>query len=609
MGILPSAPKIELRAASQLYAGSTVRFEIRVTVDEPTNIDGITLAICGTEGYDAYEGVGSYVTTYPDLEASVRGPGVLATGTSEYSVEAALPANMAPSHEVSPGFARLEVTVRIAIPWWPDRRSRFTLPVRLPPPAEVIRTPVAVTTEPGHVAADEPRLELGLASTRWLVGEIIRGTCALFHVDDRATREVELSLVPVIEGFADGGAQVSRGTPVAYGLTIPTFGSGKHIDFAVPLPSTIAPSFRSVSHALNWLFVARYRELLGAKLELTVPIAIFDASAERVAEPLRASPPLGDRRVSALFEAFARDAGWRLDMRDRSGGEPTLRRQVDDLELAIDYAYRADEGTFIVSRVRYPRLGIQLLVAPGTSLRNAVFQDIESGHRGWDREHRVSATSAAQAAPLLRAVVPILASASELGALKTWSDEDIVFERRVGTLKPTDLTGISMDVQRVAHAIAAASNALLPPPGLGVDIAQWRVLAERLHGRLVVGDLSIDGRTDQLPVSIRLRRDRGAPSAIRVSVGDTATAGPIARETNLDFTNPAADAPADSRAERIAAQLARWPADVTRLEIANGSASAHLPISAAADTSRIRDLVRDLRTVLAALDAGIGPYR
>ena len=121
----------------------------------------------------------------------------------------------------------------------------------------------------------------------------------------------------------------------------------------------------------------------------------------------------------------------------------------------------------------------------------------------------------------------------------------------------------------------------------------------------MVGDLSIRGSLDQCDVAVALRSVE-FPVAIAVQVGPAA----MVPELDLTLERPAAQAERKPVAEPIRALLARWPEDFVDLRIRDGVASASWRISARlADAARVRELVRALRALIAALESGEGPYR
>jgi hypothetical protein len=193
-------------------------------------------------------------------------------------------------------------------------------------------------------------------------------------------------------------------------------------------------------------------------------------------------------------------------------------KNVDRAMLSATYAYRGEAGTFLVARIRYLSLGLELRVAPSSRLAEMLSNDVEVGVKDWDRTHRVSARSKAQAEPFLGAVVPWLMKAGRLGHLQWWDDAAAVFERPLGTLDEEQLALYLQAIESLARIIVDARQRIEPP--LSIDVPAWQALARALGAELVVGDLSIDGHYGAQPVAIRLEWDRATPLRLRVDVGD-----------------------------------------------------------------------------------------
>jgi len=624
VSLFPSAPKVVARIPAPLVVGRSAVVELDVTAEEPTKVDHIAVRLRGRQGWSVGSGKHqvSFRVTVPDLEARVMQAGTLPAGTSTFSATFELPRTMAPSHHLRPAYAELELKVQVSIPWWPDGRSRFTIPVRMPPPmGSVVRTPIAARSTRQDAPPDKPRLELSLASTRLVAGETVVGSCAVFHLDDDKPREVRLSIVPTLALIGRGNGR-SRDAAAAQEMvvTIPAGAAGTSQAFQFELPAGITPTFETVSHELTWALVARTGSWLGHRLALAVPLEIVDASAAPTAASLTVAPRLADQRVAAVFATFAARAGWRsVDEApdDRPGADAVvIVREHAGSELRLGYSYRGEAGTFLVGQVASPPLGLGLVVTPSSALRHVFFHDVEAGVPAWDRAHLVRARAGEQAIPLLRAVIPALTATTArpaLGEMTRWDDDAILFERAVSSVEEADLTAMDGALDWIATAIDGGLDAVPPPPGLAVDLDAWRELARWLGGRLAIGDLSIEGRLDDREVELGLVFDAtGAATALRARVTANAATSAGARKVALALPRPAADALGHPAAEPLLPLLVVWPEDLVDLQVADGGAAAtwRLPDGAAAvDARRARELVEALAAALAALDPGAGPYR
>ena len=198
-------PAVRVIMTSPLIAGHPGELTIEVTTTEKTKVEYIEVHIEGRQGWQVGSGKSKVEveTKLPELAFRLMGGGELpAAATTPFDVRFPLPRGTAPSHDLAPAHASLVVRVHVSLPWRIDVRSAFELPVRLPPPAHVVRTPVVLRSAHGHAGGDEPRLEVSLASTTLVAGEELVGSAALFHLDER--RRIDVSLVPLLRLYGRG---------------------------------------------------------------------------------------------------------------------------------------------------------------------------------------------------------------------------------------------------------------------------------------------------------------------------------------------------------------------------------------------------------------------
>lgn len=249
----------------------------------------------------------------------------------------------------------------------------------------------------------------------------------------------------------------------------------------------------------------------------------------------------------------------------------------------------------MVAVARFPRVGLRLDVTPSFLFRELFSEDIAVGVAGWDRQHRVTARSADQARPFVRAVVPALTALEHTGGLVRWTDDTIAFSR------PSDEPRLELTAREltgVVEAVIEASKLIEPPTGeLGVELGSWRALAGELHGRVVPGSLDIDtARVGRTPVAIFVDWDY-LPVTVDVRVGPLADAR-VADDVIYDSDHE----PPPQIAELVAA----CPAHTSGLRIAKGTAHARRPLHRAQDA---RELVDYLHRLLAAFEPHSGIYR
>jgi hypothetical protein len=607
-------PDVEIRAHDPVYAGQLLVIDIDVIADKETQVDFIEAKLTGRQGWRIQSGkhTVSHRVEYPRHVEQLMAEGVLPGGTTtRFVARFALPADMAPTHRMRPAWAELVLAIHISIPWRIDGRYHYEFAVRVPPPVDARRTPLSVRSTARDAEHDEPRIELGLASSTLAVGEQLVGSCAVLHLDDSHAREVKLSLVPMVQITGRGRHREYRGSPHTFSVTLPPGSAGKNVPFRFAIPGDLVPTFATATHALGWWLVAQTGSLFRGRVDVAAPLVLVDAAAQTKLARLAAPPRLGDARAAAVFATFAERGAWRVD--ETAEGGAAAVREVDGCELSLAYAYRGADGTYLVATVAPPRLGLGLGVTPSSSLRHVFFADVEVDIDAWDRAHHVVARAPAQAIPFLREVVPALMQVEGLGPLARWTDDALVFERPLSAIDVGMLDDAAALLVRVAAAVVAALPAIGPPPDVTVDVAAWTQLAARLEGRLVVGDLGLDGTLDGRPVDAGLVWRDGVPARVRVAVGDPEAASAELRAIELALAHPAADVLQAGAAERLVDSVTRWPLDVANLRVHDGVASAELVVPEGArpviDAERVRALIEALRAVLATLDPGAGPYR
>jgi hypothetical protein len=609
-------PDVSISANNPVFAGQKLTIEVDVTTEKETKVQYIDATLTGDQGWRIGSGKNSVThrVKYPHDVAQLMGEGVLPAGTTtRFAAVFMLPAALAPTHKMTPAWGALKLKIHISIPWRIDGRYHYEFEARVPPPANAQRSPHVVRSTSRQAAHDKPRIELGLASTTLAVGETLVGSCAVYHLDDSAPREIELSLVPIIKitGRRD---REYRGSPSTVVLTLPAGRAGQSVPFKFPVPKNLIPTFRTATHQVDWWLVAETGSFFrGGRIDVAVPLVLVDATAAFQLAPLFAPPRLGDEQIAAIFAAFAAANDWVGENEAPIEGDFAIRREVAGCTLLVEYAYRGADGTYLVSKVVPPRLGLGLHVRPSSALRHVFFADVEVDIDAWDRAHHVIARSPAQAVPFLRDVATALMKAGRLGTLVRWTDDELVFERPISAVDRDALATTAALLEMLAYAVAAALPAITPPPDVTVDVLAWKQLAQKLDATLALGDLALDGKIDGLPVDANLvwRDDRAA--LVRVAVGDPDAASAELRQLDISLVRPAADVLRANAAERLVELVTRWPLDLVNLRVRDGVASAELVLPEAArpviEADRVRELVHALRGVLLALDPGAGPYR
>jgi hypothetical protein len=607
-----SKPTVRLTAGGPIVVGRASTVTIEVVASEATRVEYIALRIEGQQGWSIGHGKSRVRVdaNLPEREVRLMDAGELASGSvTAFDVDLRLPRGTAPTHDVSPAHAALRLRVHVSLPWRIDVRSKFEAQVRLAPPERVERSPVVLSSAGRRTGAREPRLEVSLASSHLVAGEMVVGSVALFNLDNRAW--VDLALVPVLRLYGRGKPRDRRGVPLRLRHELPADHGGRSIPFSFALPARMTPTFESVTHALSWRLEVSSDSVFGRDVKVAHPVHVVDAAAAEVSLPLQAAPRLADEWVTTLFTMVAAREGWQLEAPPANDGDDAdrppaiVRALAGGARVRIDYVYRGDEGMGLRARVEHPPLGLGLTVVHGSTLRHLFWRDVEAGVPAWDRAHLVTARFPAQAAPFLAAAVPALVAAeATLGTMVRWDDHALSFERALPAIRDADVAPTMVALERLAAALVSARATIALPPGVGVELPAWHALASWLDGDLAIGDLTLTGTLAGAPVLVTLEWEDGRAVRVRASVGDGAIADEALRAVALKLPQPLADVLSARIPEAVVDCVARWPTDIVDVEVAGGVATGELAL-AADDTGAGTGTGSDTGTG-AGSDAGTG---
>ncbi len=622
MGLFTTPPRVTLEGPGDAIIGGRYQATVVVETDEDIPVEYVDVQLRGVAGWTVSQGktsVSNWLTLPDDLIRVFTADGApnLPRGQHRFPVSFGVPGTLAPTHRHRPAASSLTLTVRVAIPWKIDPRTRFELVARLPPPAAVRRDPIAVRSAAAGVASKVPRIELSAASATVVAGEVIAVSCALYNVDDREPIKVKVALIRhlSLHGRGDRQREEDVWTNVA---TFPAGCAGEGMTFEVPTAASWTPTFDSPTHSIRWTLEVTMGSLLGGRKRAALPLDLLDPAARSVAAPMGEAPLLGDERTQLLFDAAMRRApGWTVDAPDEAPGEAAAAKTiVDGVTARVAHVESRATGGLLVTEIHPPDLGMQLSVTPGSTVRHLFWRDIEIGDDGWDEDHVVRARLPVQAVAFLRVTVPALKGARALGTLMRVDDHGARFERPVAGAT-TEVIRVAMDeAAALARVFARARQAIPAPDDVSTDLAAWHEVAKTLGGDLGRGNLRVEGTLDGAPAAIALRwRDDGTPRDLRVEVGDAATASAATAALQLELASPANQALDVNVPPALTELLLRWPDDHVDLTVAHGAVAASLRLGTAADgrphasAEAALALTRRLRGLLAALAPAAGPFR
>jgi hypothetical protein len=598
MAMLPTAPDLSVRLPRVVRAGEPFDAQIVVTAREPVTLDWIDARLESIERWSVGSGKQRVSRRFDllALEARVFAGGVLPAGTHTMRARFDLPPQLPPSFAGASIKVEHTLSVQASIPWWPDARGSFVVPLRASS-RYVQPLPHRVTND---AASGAPRVELSLASQHVAAGGVVSGAVAFFHHDPGAVEGARLALAAQTRLWSSSGYERTRGaTAYTVPLAAPLPLDGTPVPFRFQLPADVAASFTSQIVALDWMLYVEVPGFFGSTSLVWAPLGVHE-SGELAAQMERISPPpIGDTRLRAMMEAAAAECGMAMEGNSIVG-------TVAGLRLEVQRAMREDVRSALVAEIELGGLGLGLSVDRARMLPQLLQRDIEVGHAAFDAAHRIAGRETAQVKAFLEGLGEVLNG----GTLVRLDDDRVLLEHPDPTFDGAALAQFVRHAQGIASAVAHAAARIPPPAGVESTREEWSEVERALGGSLVVGDLSIEGRIGESEVSIGTEF---APTGR--AVGHVVRVRPMPEfppAFSLTSTSPRDEAAtlAAAHGTGLSSGLAALPAAARSLSVGAGEARVSIPFETTAVGSRA-DPRAALRAaeVLARLGAMLGPVR
>lgn len=477
VGLVRSRPDLRVfYSAVPVRPGTSLVVEARFESRSRTPVELIDFALRGGETVPSAGG------HFPRVSLLRREtPGVLEPGERTFRVRFDLPDDLAPTYRGVLGSVRYTFNVHVAIPWWPDLRKSFDVPVALaeiaPPPS----VPQSFCTASDGGADGRLYMECAVARVAVAPDEVIEGAVSFTNVAERAVHGVVLELVARERVFGSLSpshdveryeVELLRGSP-AEGDTLP---------FRLRVPARARPSFATSTFALDWGLEICARCAFGQEdARLFVPIRVVRASPRPPSARARVLPIGRERRV-AVWEEVARRTGLAYD-----ADAEVLRARDGDVTLGV-HVVVGREGRRTVATYTWPDLGLDLQVGATGWLSSLVSPTRALGP---SERFRVRARDAEQAAAFLD---------DELCA---WLDRNCADVRvyDAGAEFSTNSASATVDtLERFARgaqwalaAFARGAAAIRVPAAVAEHEAAWRAFAARAGGRFEPGRVRVIG--------------------------------------------------------------------------------------------------------------------
>ena len=384
--------------------GAPLLVEVVLTSTSETPVDFVEMRL---EGREAVR-FGRYGSEEKFLSLAVRhGDRTLAPGEHRLAARFDLPPGASPSYWGAAAFIDYTLAVHVSIPWWPDRRQSFSIPVAAPA-VPFTPTPQTVLSTREGPQGTTPFIEASFDSTTLEVGGKLTGAISVVNTGHSTIRGVDLLLVATESprrGFGSVESQRLRWRihdgPPEEGKTMPFRIAPGHALGGAGVTGRL--------FELRWVVEVVVDVAWGPNAVLRAPLTVVALSASARATAVgRWVAPVGRERRALIWAAVADKYGMVNDAEDER-----MTASIGAIAVVVQLEQRGTNGLYSTATMRWPSLGIDLHVEL-RSLADLFVREVDVGQSDAARRLVVRAREAAQA----RAVL----SDEALAALSTFAE-------------------------------------------------------------------------------------------------------------------------------------------------------------------------------------------
>ncbi len=479
-----SRPKVKLLLSPGLVApGDDLEAEAVLSATSETPVDFVALCLRGLVTVGVGSGKSRRVHEECFLEREWRSKAMtLSPGEHRFEARFHVPPGLPPSYVGADTRIAYSITVHVSIPWWPDRKKTFVVPVAFAPrPRPEPEPKVFVTSREGPRRTD-PFVELSLDTTQISVGDEVSGSISLQNVRGKRIRGVDLSFCEMeVLSLPTSDTREARRFRLRVFDGEPAEGGA--IPFRVQLPENATTSFTTRAVAIITEVEARADVAWGSDIVLRARVAVGPkATSPRTERGWVA--PVGRERQMLVWKNVAERTGLGLE-----ADTQRMFGRVGDVSVEI-LAERRDADYWLVANLGWPSLGLDLAVRERRWSDALAPETVKSGDARIDDRLAVRAREYAQA--------KVLAAPEVLEPLLQY--DEVQLGDGGGTLAVRGASHVTAKVERFVRNVLEAASVLdattrrVPPPILfAADLAAWEALAARLRGRLERGRMWIHG--------------------------------------------------------------------------------------------------------------------
>ncbi len=507
MALLKKRPELRLLAPPEVRPGQEFVVEIIVRAERPVPIDSLDVQFEGEErvtigaGKHARTARKRWVALHAQLSKARR-----MVGEQRFKVRLRVPEGVPPSYVGCQARVEYLLKIRASIPWWPDARASFVIPV-VQPPAEGEETPFVFSSDPSGPAAGEPHVEASLANTNLRPGGMLHGAVALSNVATSRYFGLQVHL----RGRQVANVRGSRNASwcFEYTLNLPDkdIREGAPAQYSMRIPE-VQPTVRGEHFALSWVVEVRARRRLARDVVIRAPVVMLprDPTAQARARKRAVPPTVGSPRVNAVWKRVAAEVGLALE------GD-TLAGNIGHVRLVVRRDARGAEGNYLLGTLTFPSVQLGLDAGPlgGFARYVSLSERLE-----WpDKHHYFVGRDLEQVKAFATNLLPHGFAHEIVDA----SDELLVVQQKGSGQTQTELRRFVRNMNQVAHGFAKAL-AQVPAPSqfTGPSVQAWRRIAEGLVGELELTRMAVTGSFDGRRASVCTHWTNRGPWQTEVSL-------------------------------------------------------------------------------------------
>lgn len=425
-------------------AGGELLAKVVLVSKSETPVDSISLTLTGDEwigggkSWDRRTIVG---------QRAAFGERTLEKGEQRVSAKFVIPPDAPPTHAGRSVHVAYELDVHVSIPWWPDRRERYVVPVTRRA-LEAPSAPPKVFTNRKSGPADL-HLEATVDSVTIEQGGAIAGAVSFANVAGKRIKSVDL-VFQAREGIFWNGQQYwTEGATYVSNILERAPRDEESAQFRVRFPDTATASFGTRRAQLAWSVAIVARVSFGDDVTVEIPITVVPANRKGAAQARRRTvlPPVGRERRALLFRAVGERLGLELDAEAEE-----LRGDVGAASLVIRLDQREDEGLFAIAELGWPGLGMELSVRE-RKWTDAFGEMVDLGDERFQKRVHVLANDAERT----RRMFDDELRAALLGlALVELEDDGAILGRPVSVLSTESMLADVLPLHAAAESLGAA---------------------------------------------------------------------------------------------------------------------------------------------------------